>query len=198
MRVNYFWNKKISGLPGAFVIIIGSLFMKVRDKINKRLIGGNLGSVGKGVVINADVTYRYPGNIHLGDRVTVARGVEFYCENPEGYLKAGDDCIFTFDTRIDFSGGVTIGNNCVISKNTVIESHDHGMDPKATPEYKTLEIGNNVWLGTDSLILTNVRKIGDNTIVAAGSVVTKEVPANCIVGGIPAKIIKRLDESAGE
>jgi acetyltransferase-like isoleucine patch superfamily enzyme len=198
MRADYFWNKRIRGLPGALLLMAGSLLMKVRDRLNGILISRNIGSCGKGTIINANVTYRFPGRIHLGDRVTVARGVEFSSENPTALLKIGDDCIITFDSRIDFSGGITIGNNCVISKNTIIESHDHGMDPKSHPEYKTLDIGNNVWIGMNSIILSNVRNIGDNAIIAAGSIVTKKVPANCIVGGTPAKIIKRLDETAGE
>ena len=51
-------------------------------------------------------------------------------------------------------------------------------------------IGENVWIGMNSIILSHVERIGDNAIISAGAVVTKEVPDNCIVAGIPAKIIQ--------
>ena len=55
-----------------------------------------------------------------------------------------------------------------------------------------IEIGENVWIGMNSTILSEVGRIGSNSIVAAGSIVTREVPPNCIVGGIPAKFIKSI------
>ena len=102
-----------------------------------------------------------------------------------------DNVTITFDVRIDFSGGVIIRKGCVISKNTIIETHDHGLDPHSDPIYKNLEIGENVWIGMNSMILSGVCRIGANSIIAAGSVVTKEVSANCIIGGVPAKSLSK-------
>ena len=56
-----------------------------------------------------------------------------------------------------------------------------------------VKIGNNVWIGAHATILAGVT-VGDNAVVAAGAVVTKDVPANAVVGGVPAKIIKTIKE----
>lgn len=58
---------------------------------------------------------------------------------------------------------------------------------------KPVTIGNDVWIGGHSTICPGVT-IGDGAVIAAGSVVTKDVPANVVVGGVPAKIIKRIDQ----
>ena len=58
---------------------------------------------------------------------------------------------------------------------------------------KPVTIGNDVWIGGDVTILPGVT-IGNNVVVAAGAVVTKDVPDNCVVGGVPAKIIKKIDD----
>ena len=101
-----------------------------------------------------------------------------------------DDVTLTENCRIDFSGGVKIGKNSLISKNVITETHDHGFDPRNKPTSKQLVIGENVWIGMNTIILSHVERIGDNVIISVGAVVTKDVPDNCIVAGIPAKIIQ--------
>jgi len=189
-RSSLIWNGKIRGIFSALILFIGSAFYIVMDHLTTFFVKINLNKVGRNVRINSGITYRYPGNINLGNNVTIARRVTLISENKEGVLEINDGVTLTFDVRIDFSGGVQIGRNTLISKNTTIETHSHGLDPHSKPEYRKLTIGENVWIGMNSTILSDVRKIGSNSVVAAGSLVTKEVPPNCIVGGIPAKIIK--------
>lgn len=193
MKPNIIWNGRFVGIFGALLIILRSIYLRLKDILTNFVVSKNLHSVGMGCKINNKFTYRYPNNISLGNRVFIARGVSLISENSAGTIKIDDDVILTFNVRVDFSGGVKIGKQTLISKNTIIETHDHGIDPHSTPVYKDLAIGNNVWIGMNSIILSDVRKIGDNSIIAAGSVVTKPVPSNCIVGGVPAKVIKRLD-----
>lgn len=71
-----------------------------------------------------------------------------------------------------------------------------GSSARATFEneyYKDIEIGTGTWIGANSTILPGVR-IGEGCVIAAGSMVNKDVPDNCLVGGVPAKIIKKLDK----
>lgn len=90
------------------------------------------------------------------------------------------------------SGGVTIGNDTLIAANSVITSDGHDVNAKLYREsshVSPVKIGNNVWIGAGVIVLPGVT-IGDNAIVAAGSVVNKDVEANSIVAGVPAKLIK--------
>lgn len=87
-------------------------------------------------------------------------------------------------------GGVTLGDGCQIGHNVVFATLDHGLEPadRGTTYPAPIMLGRNVWVGSNATILRGVR-IGDNAVVAAGAVVTKDVPAEVIVGGVPARII---------
>lgn len=91
-------------------------------------------------------------------------------------------------------GGVTLGDDCLIGHNVVFATLNHGLSPQErTSMYPApIVLGKNVWVGSNSTILQGVT-IGDNAVIAAGSVVTKDVPANTIVGGVPAKRIRSIE-----
>lgn len=94
---------------------------------------------------------------------------------------------------------VTIGNNVVVNRNFTLLTHDMVAGLFRTkysdflPSSGPVTIGNNVRFGVNCIVLKNV-KIGDNCFIAAGAVVTKDIPANSIAGGVPAKVICTLDE----
>ncbi|MCP9612957.1 sugar O-acetyltransferase [Coprobacter tertius] len=91
-------------------------------------------------------------------------------------------------------GGVTLGDDCLVGHNVVFATLNHGIAPETRVSMfpAPIIVEKNVWIGSNSTILQGVT-IGDNAIIAAGSVVTKDVPANTIVGGIPAKPIRRIE-----
>ena len=91
-------------------------------------------------------------------------------------------------------GGVTIGDRCQIGHNVVFATLNHGLAPedRQTTYPAPIVLGRNVWVGSNATILSGVT-IGDNAVVAAGAVVTKDVPADTIVGGVPARPIRRID-----
>ncbi|MGI6219004.1 MAG: sugar O-acetyltransferase [Bacteroidaceae bacterium] len=91
-------------------------------------------------------------------------------------------------------GGVTLGDGCQIGHNVVFATLNHGMKPedRKTTYPAPIVLGKNVWVGSNSTILSGVT-IGDNSVVAAGAVVTKDVPENTVVGGVPARFIKRIE-----
>ena len=91
-------------------------------------------------------------------------------------------------------GGIWIGEGSLIGHNVVFATLNHDMNPMKRQICipKSIELGKNVWVGSNSTILPGV-KIGDNAVVAAGAVVNKDVEANSIVGGVPAKFIKGVE-----
>ena len=92
-------------------------------------------------------------------------------------------------------GGIEIGDNALIGHQVVLATLNHDLIPKKRANMipAPIKIGNNVWIGAHATILAGVT-VGDNAVVAAGAVVTKDVPANVVVGGVPAKIIKKIEE----
>jgi maltose O-acetyltransferase len=114
-----------------------------------------------------------------------------------GYnIHVGDHFYARFNCTILDVAEVRIGHNCMIGPNvgiyttgSLIESEDRNKSGYAIP----INIGNDVWIGGSSVILPGIT-IGDNSIVAAGSVVTRDVPPNTIVAGNPARILKRISE----
>ena len=91
-------------------------------------------------------------------------------------------------------GGITIGDGTFVGHNVVIATLNHDFDPKEriTTHPSKVVIGKNVWIGANATVVPGVT-IGDNSIIAAGAVVTKDVPPNVIAGGVPAKVIKSID-----
>ncbi len=115
---------------------------------------------------------------------------------PEAVIEIGNNCNIN-GTVIHSNQFVSIGNKCMLGPGTVIadnDSHRISVDPverRRKAVSKPIIIKDNVWVGMNCLILKGVI-IGENSIVAAGSVVVKEVPPNTLVGGNPAKVLKRL------
>lgn len=129
-------------------------------------------SFGKGVVI-------YPG-------VWITPGRNLVVE---------DDVDLAKDVLITTSGGVKIGKRTLVGYRTQIISANHSIPPIGQPfpisgdDLAQVTIENDVWIGANCVITPGVT-IGEGAVVAAGSVVTKDVVANSIVGGVPAKLIK--------
>ena len=90
-------------------------------------------------------------------------------------------------------GGIEIGDNVQIGHQTVIATLNHDLNPEKRWNMlpAPVKIGNNVWIGSHATILSGVT-VGDNAVIAAGAVVTKDVPANTVVAGVPARVIKTI------
>ncbi len=90
---------------------------------------------------------------------------------------------------------INIENNVRIGANTLITDGDAHLDDPRAGEVKPVHICKNVWLGMNVMVLKGVT-IGENSLIGAGSVVTKDIPANVVAAGNPCKVIKPLDELA--
>jgi acetyltransferase-like isoleucine patch superfamily enzyme len=91
-------------------------------------------------------------------------------------------------------GGITIEDNVQIAPRVNITSENHPLDPanRKSLDLKAVVIKRNVWIGAGAIILPGVT-VGENAVVAAGAVVNKDVPANTVVAGVPAKIIRTIE-----
>lgn len=192
--MNKFWNNKTRGLFG-FLYLSTSAFMgKLKDKISTTLLSNNLQIRSNNIVIQHGAILRYPKNIKILDNVRIGRDVSITTELSDSVLTIKESTFINKLCHIDYTGNLTIGKNYTISEEVMIQTHDHGFNPRSKPTRCPLIIEENVWLGARATILHNVNTIGKNSIIAACSVVTKDVPDNVIVGGNPAKVIKYLDD----
>ena len=110
-------------------------------------------------------------------------------------IEVGEDVFINACCHFQDHGGVTLGDGCLIGHNVVFATLNHGTAPehRASTVPAPIVLGRKVWIGSNATILQGVT-IGDNAVVGAGAVVTKDVPANTIVGGVPAKVIREISE----
>lgn len=140
--------------------------------------------------------------VRVGNRTTISENANLYkchigddCKIHsyvyiEGEVKIGDGC--KIKPFVFIPTGVTIGNNVFIGMGVVFTNDKY---PRARGEWELLKtvVEDNVSIGANSTILPGIR-IGRNSMIGAGSLVTKDVPENCLVYGSPAKPVKSLDE----
>jgi acetyltransferase-like isoleucine patch superfamily enzyme len=141
---------------------------------------------------------RRTGTIAFGERCTVHDHAVLIAQG--GFIHLGDRVSVNPFCVLYGHGGLTIGNNVLIASHVVIIPANHQFADATTPIREQgetrlgIRIEDNVWLGTRATILDGVT-IGQGAIVAAGAVVTKDVPPMAIVVGVPAKVIRYRDQS---
>lgn len=130
----------------------------------------------------------------IGKRAIIASRTEIITQ---GEVEIGNNFCINKYSRVVAHQKITIGNNVTIAQFVSILDHDHAYrlenNKLILSGYETIpiEIGSNVWIADKVTICKGVR-IGDNVVIGANSVVTRDIPDNVIVGGVPAKIIKHL------
>lgn len=109
-------------------------------------------------------------------------------------ITIGNHVFLNSGCKFQDQGGITIDDGVLIGHNVVLATLNHCMLPeqRANLEPAPIHIGKHVWIGANATVLPGVT-IGDGAVIAAGAVVTKDVPANTVVGGIPAKKIKDIE-----
>ena len=140
------------------------------------------------------------GEVRFGRFVWVGDGTKIRCH--EGVVEIGDKTVMGQECTISAYQRVRIGAQCVIADRAMFIDFDHGVVEVDRPIrlqgiYKRdVVVGSNVWIGYGACILRGV-SVGDNSIVGTNAVVTKDVPANAVVGGIPARVL-RMREAPSE
>ncbi|MCM1507995.1 MAG: sugar O-acetyltransferase [Ruminococcus flavefaciens] len=117
------------------------------------------------------------------------------------HISVGKNFLANYNVTILDIAPVTIGDYVMTGPNTLITTVNHPLSPMGRRKHlgiaKPVTIGNDVWIGGNVTILPDVH-IGNNVIIAGGAVVTKDVSDNCVVGGVPAKFIKSLEDDTNE
>lgn len=109
-------------------------------------------------------------------------------------IRVGKNVFINSGCCLQDQGGIVIGDGCLIGHQAVFATINHDLSPehRADMSFAPIVLGKNVWVGAHATILQGVT-IGDGAVIAAGAVVTKDVPEKAIVAGVPAKIKKYID-----
>jgi acetyltransferase-like isoleucine patch superfamily enzyme len=113
------------------------------------------------------------------------------------HIEVGDNCLFNYNCTIIDVGRVKLGNFCLLGPNVSIYTAGHPIHPAVRNGNYTygadVEIGDNVWLGGNVVVCPGVR-IGSNSVIGAGSVVTRDIPAWTVAAGNPCRVIRTITE----
>ncbi|MBO7143607.1 MAG: acyltransferase [Salinivirgaceae bacterium] len=147
-------------------------------------------------------------NISLGDYSSIGSESILDCwvkygnqEFPDASITIGNHCSIGEHNHITACNKITIGDGLLTGRYVIISDNNHGglseKEAEIVPAKRNLKfkgevvIGNNVWVGDKVAVLSGVH-IGNNVIVAANAVVTKDIPDNCVVAGVPARVLRKL------
>ena len=161
--------------------------------LRRRLVLDGLAFVGPRCVLQAGKGTR----IELGRWSWLGHGCKVRCH--EGTVLIGAKTVLGQECTISAYKDVSIGRECVIADRVMLIDFDHGMVDVERPIrlqgiYKReVRVGNNVWIGYGACILRGVT-VGDNAVIGTNAVVTKDVPPNAVVAGVPARVIRTRDE----
>ena len=111
--------------------------------------------------------------------------------HPGGRLEIGSGVFINYGASLSAHRLVRIGDGCQLGSYACLMDNDyHSVEDREKPgDSRPIILGKNVWLGVRVIVLKGVT-IGDNAVIGAGSVVTKDIPANCLAAGVPAKVIR--------
>src|SRR3954454_2580346 len=173
----------------------GRLILRILRRklwLGKRLKLDGLAFVGPGVLLQVGKD----AQIELGRWAWLGHGTKIRCH--EGTVSIGAKTVMGQECTISSFQHVQIGRECVIADRVMFIDFDHGVVEVDRPIrlqgiYKRdVNVCNNLWIGYGACILRGVT-VGDNAIIGTNSVVTKDVPANAVVAGLPAKVIRMRD-----
>lgn len=154
-------------------------------------LGAQLGrSVPGSAVLEGPVELHGTGRIELGERLHVYPG-QYWETREQGQLRLGDGVVLSRGVHLVAYAGLDIGAGSMIGEYASLRDANHRRGGGASlrdsgHEARPIRVGRNVWIGRGAVVLAGVT-IGDDAVVAANAVVTRDVPAGAVVGGVPAR-----------
>ena len=209
------WEQAILSLFGWIPTIVGialrtivyRLIMHIQGVVaienGVRIRFANHVRLARGVYLDEGVyLHALPHGIEIGENTYVMHHAELHVYNfrdlPHAGIKIGKNCLISEFTVLRGQGGITIGDNVYTSPFVQIVAVNHVYDDPNRPIIEQgitaqgIVIEDNAWIGSSAIILDGVR-VGKGAVVAAGAVVSKDVPPHTVVAGVPAKVIKEID-----
>jgi len=176
--------------PGYAALLLRWVWLKLRWRGRLKTDGPAFVCPGVKFEIGPDAT------VHLGRWAWVGNDTKIRCH--EGEVRIGAKTVLGQECTISAYQHISIGRECIVADRVMLIDFDHGVTEVERPIraqgiYKRdVRVGHNVWIGYGAAFLRGTTT-GDNAIVGTYAVVTKDVPANAVVGGIPAKVIRMRD-----
>ncbi|HVW95311.1 MAG TPA: acyltransferase [Mucilaginibacter sp.] len=151
---------------------------------------------GKMVTVKGALKVNAKGKIIIGNHCSIRSSIRTtqLSAGPRATIQIGDNCFINSGTIITARKSITIGNNCHIGNEVMMMDDDFHVvgEQNATSAKESIVIGDKVWIAARATILQGVT-IGEGAVIAAGAVVTKDIPPFVLAGGVPAKIIRKID-----
>jgi acetyltransferase-like isoleucine patch superfamily enzyme len=148
---------------------------------------------------NLELQISKRGKVRFGRFTWIGDGTKIRCH--EGEVVIGAKTVLGQECTISAYRHVRIGEECVVADRAMFIDFDHGVVEVERPirqqgiYMRDVEVGSNVWVGYGACVLRGVR-VGDNSVIGTNTVVTKDVPANAVVGGVPARILRMREAPA--
>lgn len=184
-EITCWFSEMVRYAPGNIGIVLRRMMFKSRG-----------GTFGAKLVIGIGTTITEPRNILIGDNVSLMGFDYLYAHG--GSLRIGNNVTVNVNTCLSAADGgeIIIGDNVLIGPNVVIIASDHSHERTDIPIRDQgytggrCVIGDGVWIAGNVIVTPNTR-IGDHTVIAAGAVVTGDIPPFCVAGGIPARPLRK-------
>jgi acetyltransferase-like isoleucine patch superfamily enzyme len=151
--------------------------------------------VGKGTVVGTRTEIINSANVHIGNGCLLQDAI---------YIRAGTDGRITIRDRVAINsfcrlfghGSIVIGEDTQIGPGSLITTTEHDYQGDLKEHFRPVTIGKGVWIGANVTILSGV-EVGDYAVIGAGSVVTRNIPPRSVAVGVPARVIRQLDDPPG-
>jgi acetyltransferase-like isoleucine patch superfamily enzyme len=196
LSIDYYDRQPKSARENVYIrwVLIKSMLKGSLDMINASIRLRNC-TKGKMVTVKGRLNIIAKGKIKIGNNCKIWShiGTTQISAGPRAIIDIGDNTFINTGTIITSRRYIKIGKNCHIANQVIMmddDFHDVGKR-EATSGKEAIIIGDNVWIATRATILKGV-SIGEGAVIAAGAVVTKDVPAFTLVGGVPAKFIRLI------
>jgi len=189
LAVLRFWARNRMLTPKYALLVARLLRRRFLTPAGRRMVFDGMLFLGSRVTIQIGRRAR----VRCGRWVWIGHGSKIRCH--EGEVSIGDKTVLGQECTISAYQHVSIGEQCILADRVMLIDFDHNVAETERPIraqgiYKRdTRVGSNVWIGHAAQILRGVT-VGDNAIIGAGAVVTKDVPANAVVGGVPARVLR--------